>query len=123
MFCEGGRRYGETQAMELESASAGTTGLYSPRISLQTTDEGPYHTKAVMCRTRTHKYVHRLYEQDELYDLVRDPGEQHNVVEDAAYAAVLSRLKERMLRWYVETCDVVPREADRRWWRMPDTAR
>jgi arylsulfatase A-like enzyme len=119
VFCEGGRRMGEVQAMELESSSARKgqedTGLYAPRISLQITDDGPYHTRAVMCRTRTHKYVHRLYEQDELYDLVNDPAEQRNVAADPAYAAILDNLKQRMLRWFVETCDVVPRAVDRRW--------
>jgi hypothetical protein len=78
-------------------------------------DEGPYHTRAVMCRTRTHKYVHRLYEQDELYDLVNDPAGLRNVVADFAYAAILDNLKQRMLRWFMETCDVVPRAVDRRW--------
>ena len=58
VFCEGGRRFGETQAMELESTSAGNDkGLYSPRLKLQTTDSGPYHGKAVMCRTKKYKYV------------------------------------------------------------------
>ncbi len=118
VFCEGGRRYGETQAMEWESTSAkdgqDSTGLYSPRIRLHITDEGPYHSKAAMCRTKTHKYVQRLYEQDELYDLVQDPNEEHNVAEDPAYADVLSTLRERLLRWYMETCDVVPQQTDKR---------
>ena len=39
-----------------------------------------------MCRTQTRKYVLRLYEQDELYDLVADPGEQVNRIGDPAYA-------------------------------------
>ena len=117
-FCEGGRRFGETQAMELDSVSAkdGTlsTGLYSPRIRLQITDDGPYHTKAVMCRTKTHKYVKRLYESDELYDLVADPLEEHNLIDRPEYADILRSLKERMLTWYMETCDVVPRKTDKR---------
>ena len=29
-----------------------------------------------MCRTKTHKFIQRLYEQDELYDLVKDPLEE-----------------------------------------------
>jgi len=114
VFCEGGRRLGETQAMERESASSGSDGLYSPRIRLQTTDDGAYHTKAAMCRTSTHKYVQRLYEQDELYDLVVDPREERNVIDDPAYRDVLGALKDRLLRWYMETCDVVPRKADKR---------
>ncbi|MBW2061265.1 MAG: DUF4976 domain-containing protein [Deltaproteobacteria bacterium] len=70
--------------------------------------------KAAMCRTRTHKYVRRLYEKDELYDLERDPQELHNVIADKAYSQDLSQLKERMLSWYMETCDVVPYDTDRR---------
>lgn len=114
VFCEGGRRLGETQAMETESASSGNDGLYSPRIRLQTTDEAPYHTKAAMCRTHTHKYVQRLYEQDELYDLVADPQEECNVIDDPAYKDTLALLKDRLLRWYMETADVVPRQTDKR---------
>ena len=111
-FCEGGRLHGETHCMELESGSD-PDGMYWPRIRWQHL-EGPEHSKAVMCRTRTHKYVYRLYEMDELYDLVADPLEEHNVVEDGAYRDVLATLKERLLRWYLETCDVVPRATDRR---------
>jgi arylsulfatase A-like enzyme len=74
-FCEGGRRHGERQAMELESTSSqDPSGLYWPRVGLQSS-EGPEHTKAAMCRTREFKYVRRLYEPDELYDLcARTPG-------------------------------------------------
>jgi arylsulfatase A-like enzyme len=118
-FCEGGRRIGEVQAMERESRSADPTadrlGLYHPRIRLQTEDyEIPYHTKATMCRTRDFKYIRRHYEQDELYDLRNDPGEVRNLVDDPVYADILQELKERMLRWYMETCDVVPRQTDQR---------
>ncbi len=114
VFTEGGRLRGERQAMELESTSSGAPNLYWPRISLQTTDEGPYHTKAAMCRTKTHKYVQRLYEQDELYDLARDPMEERNLINDPAQREVLIALRERLLRWYMETCDVVPRQTDKR---------
>lgn len=115
VFCEGGRRIGEIQAMECEDTNASSIqGLYSPRLRLQITDDGVYHTKAAMCRTDTHKYVMRLYEQDELYDLVDDPLEERNVEGDPAYREILIQLKERMLRWYMETCDLVPRKTDKR---------
>ena len=115
VFCEGGRLYGEMHAMELESPSNLTpSGLYWPRVGLQTTDDGPYHCKATMCRTNNFKYVYRLYEKDELYDLNKDPEELNNIVDDLKSKDVLNRLKERMLTWYVETCDVVPYEIDRR---------
>ncbi|MBM3189045.1 MAG: arylsulfatase [Chloroflexi bacterium] len=114
VFCEGGRLHGERHCMELESESSQVpTGLYWPRVNLQTS-EGPEHTKAVMCRTREFKYVRRLYEQDELYDLRTDPGELHNRIDDPALASILSELKERLLTWYLETCDVVPHDTDKR---------
>jgi arylsulfatase A-like enzyme len=114
VFCEGGRRHGETQCMELESADSQVpTGLYWPRVNLQAS-EGPEHTKAVMCRTRDLKYVRRLYESDELYDLRADPQELHNRIDDPSLAGELAQLKERLLTFYLETSDVVPHDTDRR---------
>jgi len=118
VFSEGGRLIGEEHASEMASLRANDPpekGQYWPRLKLQTTDKRPYHTKAAMCRTNTHKYVRRLYEKDELYDLVNDPQELHNLVDQQEYADVLSRLKDRMATWYMETCDIVPQKTDRRW--------
>ncbi|MFX0099834.1 MAG: sulfatase-like hydrolase/transferase [Candidatus Hodarchaeota archaeon] len=120
VFCEGGRLKGEYQAMERESTSAGSTsGLYWPRISLQTTEwKDPstpmYHTKATMCRTGRYKYVMRLYESDELYDLENDPGETTNLIDDEGCLGILHEMERRLLRHYMETCDVVPMETDSR---------
>jgi arylsulfatase A-like enzyme len=119
VFCEGGRRRGERQAMELQSlARHGDQPkdcLYWPRVSLQQVEDPiVLHGKGVMCRTHDWKYVKRLYEDDELYDLRRDPGETENRIHDPACAAVLAALRERVLTWYQETCDVVPRIEDRR---------
>lgn len=114
VFCEGGRLHGEIHCMELESTSSqDPAGLYYPRLAQQRS-EGPEHTKAVMCRTREFKYVRRLYEPDELYDLRDDPVELHNRIDDPAMADVLARLKERLLTFYLETCDVVPHNTDER---------
>lgn len=115
VFCEGGRLRGETHAMEQESMSlAGPEGLYYPRLRLQTSNHGMHHTKAAMCRTKTHKYVRRHEEQDELYDLDKDPLETTNMVDNPAYGNVLGELRERLLAWYMDTCDVVPQSADQR---------
>ena len=111
VFSEGGRLYGERHAMEL-GPNQNPEGLYWPRVGLQCRDDAPYHTKGAMCRTKSFKYVRRLYEQDELYDLEKDPQELRNVVEEPAYGEVLAQLKERMLTWYLGTCDVVPHEED-----------
>ena len=114
VFCEGGRLHGETHCMELESSShQSRQGLYWPRVGLQSS-EGPEHTKAVMCRTQTHKYVRRLYEKDELYDLVNDPQELRNQIDNPTYAKTLAELKERMLTFFLETSDVVKHKTDRR---------
>jgi len=114
VFCEGGRLAGETHCKELESGdNQKPTGLYWPRLTFQAGD-GPEHTKAVMCRTREFKYVRRLYESDELYDLRTDPAELNNRIDDPALAAELAALKDRMLTFFLETGDVVPFDPDRR---------
>ncbi len=112
VFCEGGRRIGEEQAMEKDSPSFyDPSGLYWPRVQLQGSEVGE-HSKAAMCRSRDYKYVRRLYESDELYDLKEDPGELVNRIDDPDYAGVLADLRERMLTWYQTTCDVVPYKTD-----------
>ncbi len=114
VFCEGGRLHGERHCMELESADQQRPdGLYYPRLKLQRS-EGPAHTKAVMCRTRTHKLVMRLYEPDELYDLRDDPRELDNRIDDPALCAVRAALTERLARFALETGDVVPHDPDQR---------
>lgn len=111
VFCEGGRIHGEKHCME--HGIEDPDNLYWPRVGLQQS-EGPEHTKAVMVRTATHKYVRRLYESDELYDLTTDPGELHNRIDDPALGEVRLALKERMLTFFLETGDVVPHTPDAR---------
>ncbi len=114
VFCEGGRLHGETHCMENESVgSTVPEGLYWPRVGLQI-QEGPEHGKAVMCRTSRYKYVKRLYEKDEFYDLLEDPGETVNRIDDPDLREEIMKLKERLLHFYVETADVVPHKTDSR---------
>jgi len=114
VFCEGGRRVDEDHASERDSpGSADPTNLYWPRVGLQVISDTA-HSKAVMCRTSDHKYVRRLYERDELYDLRRDPAELHNLIDDPSYAEVVARLKDRLLTHFLDTVDVVPHRADLR---------
>ena len=114
VFCEGGRLRDEFHCMEAPSlGDHPETSLYWPRLALQA-GAGPEHGKAAMCRTRDWKYVRRLYEADELYDLRRDPTELDNRIADPACAGILAELRERLLAWYQETADVVPWDPDRR---------
>ncbi len=46
-----------------------------------------------MCRTQTHKLVKRFYEKDELYDLIKDPNEVENIIDDPAYFPVIQQLE------------------------------
>lgn len=110
VFCEGGRIHGETWAME-----RGHTPIspYYPRLSEQC-KEGPEHTKATMIRMGNLKYIKRLYEKDELYDLDKDPQELNNIIDDINYKEALIDMKERMLTFYQETGDIVPNRRDKR---------
>ncbi|MEK7767668.1 MAG: sulfatase-like hydrolase/transferase, partial [bacterium] len=112
VFCEGGRLESEDHASETDQGEYPAQSLYWPRVGLQA--RIPEHSKAAMCRTRTHKYVTRLYEPDELYDLAADPGELDNRAGDPALASVQRALTDRLLRFYLATGDQVPHDLNRR---------
>jgi arylsulfatase A-like enzyme len=57
-----------------------------------------------------YKYVAALYDGDELYDLVADPWEMRNLVDDPAYAGVKAELRGRVVAHIERTGD---RQADR----------
>lgn len=115
VFSEGGRLLFEHHTRERESpGSTDPSNPYHPRMRIQAAD-GVEHGKAVMCRTRHAKYVFRLYEEDEFYDLTSDPGEQRNVIDDPGYRDAISTHRHRLMQFLVETGDVVPMKADRRW--------
>jgi arylsulfatase A-like enzyme len=62
-----------------------------------------------MVRTREWKYVHDpMGDLDELYDLVDDPWELHNVAAGPAYRDVLAEMRMRLLDWSIETEDGLP---------------
>ena len=115
VFCEGGRLPGEAHCLNLPPGRTepNRDALYWPRKDPWCRD-GAESTKAVMCRTATHKYVRRLEESDELYDLVADPDERCNVIDEPAYAEVRSELRDRLLTFMIETADVVPFDQDAR---------
>ena len=67
-----------------------------------------------MLRTQKYKYVSRLYESDELYDLEKDPHELRNLISDKRYSRVAAELREKTLRWLLATSDTVPYDFDSR---------
>jgi arylsulfatase A-like enzyme len=70
--------------------------------------------KAIGLRTERWTYVYRLYEGDELYDRATDPGELRNLSGSPETAPIERELRDRILRWTVETADVVPWDPDPR---------
>ncbi len=62
-----------------------------------------------MVRTRDWKYVHDpMGDQDELYDLRKDPWELDNRIDDPANRGVIDGLARRLLDWSIRTEDVEP---------------
>lgn len=109
VFAEGGRLEGENHCMD---AGHAPSNEYWARTVEQ--EKLPQHTKAMMIRDHRYKYVYRHYEQDEFYDMRQDPYERNNLIDDPAYAPLISKFKERMLRHFFETGDVVPHRYDQR---------
>ncbi|MGM9602837.1 MAG: sulfatase-like hydrolase/transferase [Faecousia sp.] len=109
--CEGGRLPGELHCSEYNPQRFDPNDLYAPRQLLQSHDTGE-HTKAAMIRTKQYKYIRRLQEKDEFYDL--EKGEQINRIDDPVYVSIAAALKENLMDWYMETCDIVPQIPDSR---------
>jgi hypothetical protein len=65
-------------------------------------------------RTKTHTYVRRLYEDDELYDRQADPGELENLSGRPENAELEAELRTRLLDLIMETGDVIPWKGDGR---------
>lgn len=86
---------------------------YFARCSLEA-ERRETHSKAVMIRTPEHKYIWRLGETHEFYDLEKDPRETRNRIADPAYETIRQKLRERLLTWFVETGDTVPHLMDLR---------
>jgi arylsulfatase A-like enzyme len=70
--------------------------------------------KAIALRSDRWTYVYRLYEDDELYDRAADPGELRNLAGSPEVAPIERELRDRILRWTVETADVVGWDPDPR---------
>lgn len=113
-FCEGGRNPGETQCDEYhgEAGESRPTDVYWPKKMAQLDDEA--HAKATMIRSKRYKYISRTLGGDELYDLLTDPGEQMNRIDDPELTSVQQGLQMAMLKWLQATSDVVPLNYDRR---------
>ncbi len=115
VFCEGGRLSQERHCDEYHDA--GHQGVqpynpYWPRLFAQTNYVA--HGKGTMIRSKDYKYVSRLYESDEFYDLTIDPDEKVNRIKEPKYREIIAEMRMQMMKWYQETADVVPFDFDSR---------
>ena len=104
VFSEGGALNTEIHTHETDRPRE---NIYWSRPALQFT-QPEVHGKAVMIRSKEWKYVRRLYDTDELYDLKNDPDEVNNLIDDPSLASVRDQLVAAMAEWFIETGDQVP---------------
>ena len=71
----------------------------------------------MMVRTKKWKYVYSPYDRDELFEVGTDPREIVNLADEPQYADVVAQLRERLLRWMLDTSDVLPPVRDPRGWK------
>ncbi|MBW2279117.1 MAG: sulfatase-like hydrolase/transferase [Deltaproteobacteria bacterium] len=106
-FSEGGFTDRETHLLEHSPFP------YDLKAGIQHQDP-VYAGKAVSMRTRDWTYIHRLYEDNELYDRAADPRECHNRSGEPALQGLEIELRDRVLDWMIATSDVIPWDADPR---------
>ena len=115
VYCEGGRIPGEICADEYHSygpRGSSEESDYWPKMISQTDDIK--HEKGIMMRGKRFKYVSRILEDDELYDLLNDPEEKCNVIDNPEFAETVSKMRNTMLKWLEYTGDTVPLKLDSR---------
>ncbi len=107
VFCQGGQEW------ELLAKTVGAHDRPRPceaYLMKQTALESDrtLNLRAKMIRGHRFKYVYRLDDREELYDIEKDPGELCNVASDPAYEDELSSQRLRMMRKLVEAESVFP---------------
>lgn len=100
VFSVGGYNLREPQCFE--DAMPGT--IYGDKTLVQR-ERPETAARSTMIRTREWKMVIRQGEKEELYDLVNDPKEQKNLIDDPGLESVRRELRDRLLYWYLNTSD------------------
>ena len=73
-----------------------------PTPVLANTDDGP--SKDLLL---ANGWAEREIPQEQLYDLLFDPNEAHNLAEDPQHAGILEEMRRRLKRWMHETKDPI----------------
>ena len=58
-----------------------------------------------MVRWASYKYIYNASDEDELYDLGRDPDELVNVIDEPGYAAIAEEGRQRLMKWIEDSGD------------------
>lgn len=113
--CEGGRNPDEIHCDEFHAGGPDGTNPaspYYPRHLAQT--DADAHAKGFMIRTYNCKLISRVNGHDEFYDLIKDPGETRNRIDDPESVPLIRELEQALRLWLMRTTDIVPYRYDRR---------
>ncbi len=106
VFSEAGFNAREPQCFEnvVKDSNDPLMGIYYEKTNLPKENRNLV-TRATMIRTKEWKYILRNDAMEELYDIKNDPQELDNLINDEDQIQTLLELRERMLRWYLDTSD------------------
>lgn len=107
VFTEGGYDPHEPHCFEGRNEDWGELHPYWPKLTLQQRDAGTIGRTATV-RTSTHKLTRRNGDISELYDLVGDPLETVNLIDQPEHQGIQRELELVLLDWYLTTSDVTP---------------
>lgn len=114
--CEGGRLPEEIHCDESHKGREGgfvhPANPYWPRMMAQ--QDGAAHAKGFMLRTKDYKYISRVSDEDEFYDLQKDPQEKINQIHNPEYGEKVIGHQQMLMKWLMRTTDVVPFQPDQR---------
>ena len=113
--CEGGRNPEERHCDEFHAGGPKGTSKFSPYYSrhfAQVDDDA--HARGYMVRTDKFKLVSRVNGKNEFYDLVVDPKEKINEINNPMYEKEIHDLEKKLCMWLMQTADVVPYDYDKR---------
>ncbi len=116
VFAEGG--YGTNEPFQVEQVENAKTNPYYAKY-IQQKEHRLSVCRATMVRTPKYKLVMRTdplapEHCSEFYCLDDDPLELNNRYGESEFQPVITRLKELLMRWYIETSDAIPWELDPR---------
>lgn len=102
----GGYNPNEPQCFEdkIPSPDSPMLGQYYDKVQISY-DDPKTVARSTMIRTKEWKYILRSSGEDELYDLINDPDETKNLINDTNYTKEKNDMKEKLLKWYLDTSD------------------